>query len=87
MFGFLFTGCYAPYSFNRYNPQPHQPDEEVDFRPAEQQPGYVAPRSVQPSGYYGEYDQDGHMKTERIRGYYRSDGTYVEPYYRAPARR
>ena len=39
------------------------------------------------SSYYDDsYDSITRPKTERVRGHYRKNGTYVEPYYRSKKR-
>jgi hypothetical protein len=37
--------------------------------------------------YYGEPNKNGTPKTVPVQGYYRKDGTYVKPHYRAPPKR
>ena len=38
------------------------------------------------NGYDDSYDSITRPKTERVRGHYRKNGTYVEPYYRSKRR-
>jgi len=33
--------------------------------------------------YYGEVNSNGSVRTNRVNGYYKSNGTYVNSYYRS----
>jgi hypothetical protein len=46
--------------------------------------GQLESSPLPPSSGYGGLNDQGEPKTQAVGGYYRQDGTYVKPYYRAP---
>ena len=45
----------------------------------------VETRKIEPMilAYYGQVNSNGTVRTKRVNGYFRSNGTYVNSYYRS----
>lgn len=57
---------------------------EREWRQASTYSSSVAPHVAENGSYYGQLNDNGVPKTVYVRGYFRSDGTYVRSHYRSP---